>query len=178
MIKKFTVPLDEMLHQLPAWPHRYREEIISNSSQAGTCHYGFTDLHFASLIKQTASWKPLPQCYPTQFGWLQRPISSTRFYKMSVPKMVPVASNIGKTFNRRLDILFGETVRNSDGRLHISCEVPSVWTCYKYCEATATGELLVDAAIRKIERLVKGYSFSRIWPYYCSADVYPDIQKF
>ena len=60
-------------------------------------------------------------------------------------------------FNHYLDILFGENVCNSDGRLQYIMQGPfNMDMVVKYIEdVMATGELLVDAAMLKIEQLVK-----------------------
>ncbi|KAF8228160.1 hypothetical protein L208DRAFT_1292928, partial [Tricholoma matsutake] len=66
-----------------------------------------------------------------------------------------------------LDILFGENVHNSDGCLqHIMRGPFGMDMVVQYIEeATATGELLVDAAMPKIERLVKELQFLISSPY-------------
>jgi hypothetical protein len=120
------------------------------------------DSSLASLIKQTRFLKTLASVLPNTVRLAtETDIIHQVFTRCPVPQNGASGEQHWQTFNRRLDILFGENVRNSDGCLQHIMQGPfGMDMVIRYIEkATATGELLVDAAMPKIERLVKELQF-------------------
>jgi hypothetical protein len=115
----------------------------------------------ASLIKQTCFLKTLASVLPNTV-WLATETDIHQvFTRCPVPPNGASSEQHWQTFNHRLDILFGENVHNSDGCLQHIMQGPfGMDMVVQYIEeATATGELLVDAAMPKIKQLVKELQF-------------------